>query len=145
MSLILERVMDRPTLLLWWERVRVGLVENVQYHGEITAPERTFSSVTSGNANLYLAFDAEDYLGFVVTTVEGVGDRAEPYLYLWQVHLPGLLAGRIGDFVSEIDRLAGEQGLTRIRMNTSRNGWGRLMERFAEPALVEYERRVPHG
>ena len=133
-------------MIEWWPRIREGLVDNVQYHGEITAPERVYQSVVQGAADLYLILDDEEYLGFAVVTIEGVGMRAAPYLYLWQVHAPGLRTGdRFDQYMQWLDVLARERGLTRIRMNTTRKGWERAVARYAEPVLVEYERKVPHG
>lgn len=141
-----EKVSRRDMFLEWWPRVRQGLVANVEHHGEIAAPERVYQSLVAGTADLYLLFDAEDYLGFVVLTVEGVGLREHPYLYLWQAFTPGLRTGdRIRRYVDGLDHLACERGLTRIRMNTTRKGWARAVREFAEPVTVEYERKVPHG
>ena len=143
---MLMKVSSGDVLLEWWPRVREALVDNIQYHGEITAPERVYQAIVAGTAELHLIFDDEEYLGPVVLTVEGVGQRLDPYLYLWQVHAPDLMrAGRFPQFMAELDRLAGERGLTRIRMNTTRKGWERAIGGFAEPVLVEYERKVPHG
>lgn len=141
-----HRVSSRDELIEWWARVREGLIANVEHHGEVDAPERVYQSITAGSALLHLIFDDEEYLGFVVTAVEGVGIRACPYLHLWQVYAPGLLdPERFAGWVAAVDRLAGEQGLTTIRMNTTRPGWARLMRDHAAPVLTEYERKVPHG
>lgn len=141
-----DRVSSGDYLLQWWPRIREGLVANVEFHGEITAPERVFQSVQAGTAELFLIFDDEDYVGFAVTTVEGVGIRHDPYFYLWQVYAPRLFEGeRFAQYMAELDRLASERGLTRIRMNSTRKGWERAIRHYAEPVLVEYERKVPHG
>jgi hypothetical protein len=95
---------------------------------------------------LFLIYDDEDYLGPIVLTVEGVGVRLDPYLYVWQMHTPGLHSrGLFPKYIDWLDRLAGERGVSRIRMNTTRKGWERAIGQFAEPVLVEYERKVPHG
>jgi hypothetical protein len=140
------RVSSGDHLREWWTQVRAGLIVNEEYHGETLTPERVYQALLAGTADLFLLFEAEQYLGFIVVTVEGVGVRAEPYLYLWQVYFPGMLeGGRIAAYIAGLDTLAQERGLTRIRMNTTRKGWERAVRGFAEPVLIEYERKVPHG
>lgn len=130
----------------WWPRVREGLIDNVRFHGEHTAPERVYQAIVSGAAELFLIFDAEEYLGFAVTTAQGVGDRLHPYLYLWQVWAPGLFTGdRFAQYMGWLDRLAAERGLGAVRIDTTRPGWGRALQGWAEPVTTTYERKVPHG
>lgn len=130
----------------WWDRVRAGLIVNEQYHGESMTPERVYQAIVSGTAALFLLFEGDEHLGFIVATVEGVGIREHPYLYLWQAYVPGLLSGdRFAAYMEGLDQLARERGLHRIRMNTTRKGWARAIQQYAEPVVVEYERKVPHG
>jgi hypothetical protein len=130
----------------WWARVRAGLILNEEHHGESMTPERVYQALMAGNASLFLLFEAEEYLGFIVVTVEGIGLREHPYLYLWQAYVPGLLSGdRFASYIEGLDQLARSRGLHRIRMNTTRKGWARAIRQYAEPAVVEYERKVPHG
>lgn len=141
-----EQVSSRDYLLMWWERVRAGLVANVEHHGEIDAPERVYQTLLAGGADLFLIFDSEEWLGFIVTTIEGTTCRLAPYLYIWQAYAPTLLEGdRFAQYMTLLDGLAGERGLTTIRMNTTRKGWERVIKQYAAPVLVEYERKVPHG
>lgn len=148
MSLILDRVSSGDSLLACWPRVREGLVANTRFHGEVAAPERMYQAVVAGTAHLFLLADDSDaeFFGFAILTVEGVGIRLDPYLYLWQLWAPGLHKyDRMDQFTAALDGLACERGLTRIRMNTTRKGWARAVARYASPVLVEYERSVPHG
>lgn len=130
----------------WWSRIRVGLVANEEFHGESLTPERVYQSLMAGAAALFLLFEGDEHLGFIVTTVEGVGLREHPYLYIWQAFVPGLLSGdRFASYMEGLDQLARDRGLARIRMNTTRKGWARAIRQYAEPVVVEYERKVPHG
>jgi hypothetical protein len=131
-----------------WTRVKLGLERILAVSTETWLPEDVYVHLRMKLAQLYLAYNGDEYRGFIVTESKRDNFTNEPYLNVWLLYgepRTGDHFAEVGMFVDEtigfIDELARGAGITLIRMS-GREGWKRFLRGNFKPIRVCYERQL---
>jgi hypothetical protein len=132
-----------------WTRVKAGLERVLQVGSETWIPEDIYTYLRTKMAFLYLAWDGDEYRGFMVIESKRDVFTNQPFLHVWVLFgepRSGLdhfaaVEQFVGETVEFIDGLAQAAGTSTVRMS-GREGWKRFLRGKFKPVRVCYERQL---
>ena len=131
-----------------WPRVEAGLERILVTSNETWIAADIYCHIKIKAAQLYLAFDGDEYRGFFLFEIKPDVFTNALYLNIWALHGEPKGEGHfadVGQFVGEtvefIERLARTAGAKEIRMS-GRRGWERFLHGMFEPIRVSFVRKL---
>lgn len=126
----------------WWDWVSQGVTKIRDLCDEPWRQEDVYANLKAGRSTLFIFWEAQTPVGFIVLELMQDPSSGRPYLNCWLMHLVNRTDGVRQDLCGFLDDCARKAHCKTVRFVSPRKGWQRFLEGEFEPKSVIYERTV---